>query len=187
MLSALELARRIEAGTLSPRAVVDLCAEAIAAHESEIGAFAALDLDGGAPARRTAAARRRCRCWAAGRHQGHLRHGRSARPRTARRSMPATGRRPTPRWSLLMRRAGGLVLGKTVTTEFASRSRPARAIRATRRTRPAGRRRARRRRWPPAWCRSRSAARPAARSSGLPPIAASPASSRRSGCCRPSA
>ena len=45
MLSALELARRIEAGAFSPRAVLELCAEAIAMHESEIGAFAALDLD----------------------------------------------------------------------------------------------------------------------------------------------
>ena len=54
MLSALDLARRIEAGELTPRAVVDLCAEAIAAREPEIGAFAALDIDGarGAPPRR---------------------------------------------------------------------------------------------------------------------------------------
>ena len=41
MLSALGLARRIEAGELNPAAVVDLCAEAIAAREAEIGAFAA--------------------------------------------------------------------------------------------------------------------------------------------------
>ena len=45
MLYALDLARRIEAGTLSPRDVVDLCAEAIATREAEIGAFAALDIE----------------------------------------------------------------------------------------------------------------------------------------------
>ena len=35
MLSALDLARRIEAGELTPAAVVDLCAQAIAAHETK--------------------------------------------------------------------------------------------------------------------------------------------------------
>ena len=44
MLSALDLARRIEAGEITPRGVVDLCAEAIAAREKEVGAFVALDL-----------------------------------------------------------------------------------------------------------------------------------------------
>src|ERR1700744_2705762 len=44
MLSALDLARRIEAGTLTPRAVVDMCAEAIAAREKEVHAFVVLDL-----------------------------------------------------------------------------------------------------------------------------------------------
>jgi hypothetical protein len=39
MLSALDLVRRIDAGELTPRAVVDLCAEAIATREGEIGAF----------------------------------------------------------------------------------------------------------------------------------------------------
>src|ERR1700746_3296306 len=46
MLSALELVRRIETGELTPRAVVELCAEAIAAREKDIGAFATLDLAG---------------------------------------------------------------------------------------------------------------------------------------------
>src|SRR6202163_3709895 len=44
MLSALDLARRIEAGELTPRAVVDMCAEAIAARDKEGGAFVVLDL-----------------------------------------------------------------------------------------------------------------------------------------------
>ena len=38
MLSSLDLARRIEAGVSAAAAVVDLCAEAIAGRESEIGA-----------------------------------------------------------------------------------------------------------------------------------------------------
>ena len=60
MLSALELARRIEAGELTPRAVVDLCAQAIAAKETEIGAFTALDIDARAAHGRRA--RSDCRC-----------------------------------------------------------------------------------------------------------------------------
>src|ERR1700723_2259119 len=44
MLSALDLAHRIEAGELTPRAVVDMCAEAIAARDKEVGAFVVLDL-----------------------------------------------------------------------------------------------------------------------------------------------
>ena len=45
MLSALDLARRIEAGELRPRAVLDLCAQAIAEREGEIGAFATLGIE----------------------------------------------------------------------------------------------------------------------------------------------
>jgi Asp-tRNA(Asn)/Glu-tRNA(Gln) amidotransferase A subunit family amidase len=43
-LHALGLARRIEAGELTPAAVLKDCEQAIAAREAEIGAFAALDL-----------------------------------------------------------------------------------------------------------------------------------------------
>jgi Asp-tRNA(Asn)/Glu-tRNA(Gln) amidotransferase A subunit family amidase len=53
MLSALDLARRIEARELTPLQVVDRCAEAIAAREGEIGAFVTLALEG---ARRAAQA-----------------------------------------------------------------------------------------------------------------------------------
>ena len=119
MLSALDLARRIEAGELTPRAAVELCAEAIAARESEIGAFVALDLDA---ARRAA-------------DDPHL-------AATPLRGLPVafkdifdTADLPTQYGSpiyagyrpradatavALTRRAGGIVLGKTVTTEFAS-------------------------------------------------------------------
>ena len=46
MLSALALARAIENGELTPAQVVDRCAEAIAKREADVGAFAALDIDG---------------------------------------------------------------------------------------------------------------------------------------------
>src|SRR3954451_15303916 len=46
MLSALDLARRVEAGDITPEGVVDLCAAAIAAREDEVGAFTYLDIDG---------------------------------------------------------------------------------------------------------------------------------------------
>ena len=62
MLSALDLARRIEAGELTPRAVVDLCAAGDRRARAEIGAFVALDIEA---ARRRAdepTARTRCRC-----------------------------------------------------------------------------------------------------------------------------
>src|SRR5271165_4627772 len=48
MLAALDLARRIEAGELTSRAVVELCAKAIAADEAKIGAFVALDVEAAA-------------------------------------------------------------------------------------------------------------------------------------------
>src|ERR1700685_460923 len=45
MLSVLDLVRRLDAGEIKPRAVVELCAEAIATREPEIRAFVALDID----------------------------------------------------------------------------------------------------------------------------------------------
>jgi Asp-tRNA(Asn)/Glu-tRNA(Gln) amidotransferase A subunit family amidase len=118
MLSALDLARRIESGELTPAAAIDLCAKAIAAREPEIQAFAALDV---ASARRQAEAA-----------------GLANRPL---RGLPVgvkdifdtidfptefgtpiyAGNRPRGDAALvaLIRRAGGIVLGKTVTTELA--------------------------------------------------------------------
>ena len=46
MLSAIDLARRLEAGELAPAQALELCAEAIAKREGEVGAFVTLDLDG---------------------------------------------------------------------------------------------------------------------------------------------
>jgi Asp-tRNA(Asn)/Glu-tRNA(Gln) amidotransferase A subunit family amidase len=119
MLSALDLARRIEAGDLKPRDAVELCAEAIAAREKDVGAFVALDLDA---ARRAANA-----------------PGLAALPLhgvpVAFKDIFATADLPTQYGSpiyagyrppadatavALTRRAGGVVIGKTVTTQFAS-------------------------------------------------------------------
>jgi Asp-tRNA(Asn)/Glu-tRNA(Gln) amidotransferase A subunit family amidase len=119
MLSALDLARRIEAGELTPRAVVDLCAEAIAARDKEVGAFVVLDL----VAARQAAENPKL-------------------PSTPLRGLPVgfkdifdTADFPTQYGSpiyagfqpradaaavALTRRGGGIVIGKTATTEFAT-------------------------------------------------------------------
>jgi Asp-tRNA(Asn)/Glu-tRNA(Gln) amidotransferase A subunit family amidase len=119
MLSALDLARRIEAGELTPRAVIEQCAEAIAARDNDIQAFVSLDLD----AVRNAA------------DDASL----AARPL---RGLPIavkdifdTADLPTQYGSpiyagyrpradatavVLTRRAGGIPFGKTATTEFAA-------------------------------------------------------------------
>jgi Asp-tRNA(Asn)/Glu-tRNA(Gln) amidotransferase A subunit family amidase len=117
MLSALDLARRIEAGELTPRMVIDRCAEAIAAGEAEIGAFTALDIAG---ARQAADA-------LSGLPLRGLPVGMkdifdtSVFP-TEYGSPIYAGHRPKADAAMVMavHRAGGVVLGKTVTTEFAS-------------------------------------------------------------------
>jgi Asp-tRNA(Asn)/Glu-tRNA(Gln) amidotransferase A subunit family amidase len=120
MLSALDLARRIESGALDPAAVVDLCAATIAAREDAIGAFVALDIG---------AARRRA-----------VEHG-AALAVAPLRGLPVgfkdifdTADFPTEYGSPIYRgsrpvadaavvamtyRAGGIVLGKTASTELA--------------------------------------------------------------------
>src|SRR6202167_6427702 len=116
MLSVLDLVRRLDAGEIKLHAVVELCAEAIAAREPEIHAFVALDIDA----------------------------ARKVAERPGPRSLPLRGlpvgikdiydtvdlptqygspiyARYRPRADAaavtLARRAGGVVLGKTVTTE----------------------------------------------------------------------
>ena len=118
MLQALDLARRIEAGQLGPADVIDLCAKAIDAREKDVCAFAALDV-----------ARAKSKA-----QTGDL----AARPL---RGLPVgvkdifdtvdfptecgtpiyRGNQPRADAALvaLIRRAGGIVLGKTVTTELA--------------------------------------------------------------------
>src|SRR5579864_9239293 len=119
MLSALDLARRIEAGELTPRAVVEICAEAIAAYEPQIGAFAVLDLDA---ARRTAEDSRLAATPLRGLPVGVKDIFDTADLPTQYGSRIYAGHRPRADAAVvaMVRRAGGLVLGKTVTTEFAS-------------------------------------------------------------------
>jgi Asp-tRNA(Asn)/Glu-tRNA(Gln) amidotransferase A subunit family amidase len=118
-VSAIDLARAIEAGTMTPGAVVDLCAQAIARHEAQIGAFAVLDI---AAARRAAGATQLRGTPLRGLPIGIKDIFDTADFPTQYGSPIYAGHQPKADAALvsLVRRAGGLVLGKTVTTEFAS-------------------------------------------------------------------
>jgi Asp-tRNA(Asn)/Glu-tRNA(Gln) amidotransferase A subunit family amidase len=119
MLSALELARRIEAGALTPADVIELCAKAIAEREPEIGAFTVLDLDG---ARRAAMAAGLAQQPLRGLPVGMKDIFDTADFPTEYGSPIYAGHRPKSDAAMVMlvRRAGGIVIGKTVTTELAS-------------------------------------------------------------------
>jgi Asp-tRNA(Asn)/Glu-tRNA(Gln) amidotransferase A subunit family amidase len=119
MLSALDLVRRVEAGEITPRAVVDICAEAIAAGEPQIDAFAALDL---AAARQAAEAPDLAATPLRGLPVGIKDIFDTADLPTRYGSRFYAGHRPRADAAAvaMVRRAGGLILGKTVTTEFAS-------------------------------------------------------------------
>jgi Asp-tRNA(Asn)/Glu-tRNA(Gln) amidotransferase A subunit family amidase len=119
MLSALTLAKQIEAGELTPRAVVERAAAAIAARESEIGAFVALDLE---VARRSADAPGLAAMPLRGLPVAFKDIFDTADLPTQYGSPIYAGHRPRADASAvaLTRRAGGIVLGKTVTTELAS-------------------------------------------------------------------
>jgi Asp-tRNA(Asn)/Glu-tRNA(Gln) amidotransferase A subunit family amidase len=116
MLSALELVRQIETGALTPRAVIDRCADAIAKRDGEIGAFVALDIE---------AARERADQLATlplrGLPIGVKDIYDTADLPTQYGSAIYAGHRPKADAAMvaLIRRAGGVVIGKTVTTEFA--------------------------------------------------------------------
>jgi Asp-tRNA(Asn)/Glu-tRNA(Gln) amidotransferase A subunit family amidase len=119
MLSALDLVRRIEAGELTPRAVIDGCAEAIEAREKEVGAFVTLDLDA---ARRAAADPRLASTPLRGLPVAFKDIYDTADFSTQYGSPIYAGYRPRADATgvALARRAGAIVIGKTVTTEFAS-------------------------------------------------------------------
>jgi Asp-tRNA(Asn)/Glu-tRNA(Gln) amidotransferase A subunit family amidase len=119
MLSALDLARRIEAGELKPRAVVELCAAAIAAREQEVGAFVAFDLD---TARRVADEPRLASLPLRGLPVAFKDIFATADLPTQYGSPIYSGYRPRADATavVLSRRAGGVMIGKTVTTQFAS-------------------------------------------------------------------
>ncbi len=120
MLSALDLARRIAAGELTPARVLDLCAQTIAAREPQIGAFAALDL---ATARRAAETPGLAQQPLAGLPVGIKDIYDTADLPTGYGSPIYAGHQPRSDAAMVMlvRRAGGLIAGKTVTAPFASR------------------------------------------------------------------
>jgi len=118
MLKALDLARQIEAGELTPAAVIERCAEAISAREPAIGAFVILDLDG---ARKAAADPGLAGKPLRGLPVGVKDIFDTVDLPTEYGSPIYAGNRPATDAAVVsqIRRAGGLMLGKTVTTEFA--------------------------------------------------------------------
>jgi Asp-tRNA(Asn)/Glu-tRNA(Gln) amidotransferase A subunit family amidase len=118
MLSALGLARRLESGELTPATVIDLCADAIARRESEIGAFATLDLEG---ARKAAQAPNLGSKPLLGMPVALKDIFDTADIPTEYGSKIYAGYQPKMDASLvtMIRRSGGTLIGKTVTTEFA--------------------------------------------------------------------
>jgi Asp-tRNA(Asn)/Glu-tRNA(Gln) amidotransferase A subunit family amidase len=119
MLSALDLARRIEAGELTPRVVVDMCAEAIATREKDVRAFVALDL---VAARRAADNPKLAALPLRGLPVGVKDIFDTVDLPTAYGSPIYEGFQPRADAAAvaLARRAGGIVIGKTATTEFAT-------------------------------------------------------------------
>ena len=119
MLSALDLAARLEAGKLTPRAVVEMCAEAIAAREKDVGAFVTLDL---AAARRAADDPRLSSLPLYGLPVGFKDIFDTADLPTQYGSPVYANNRPAADATavVMTREAGGIVIGKTVTTQFAS-------------------------------------------------------------------
>ena len=118
MLSALDLARRIEAGELTSSKVIEICAEAIAKREAEVGAFVSLDIEA---ARRTAARGDLDKLPLRGLPLGIKDVFDTADLPTQYASPIYAGHRPQADAAVvtLARRAGGIILGKTVTAEFA--------------------------------------------------------------------
>jgi Asp-tRNA(Asn)/Glu-tRNA(Gln) amidotransferase A subunit family amidase len=119
MLAALDLVRRIEAGELTPHAVIDMCAEAIAAREKDIGAFVVLDLAG---ARRAADNPKLTATPLRGLPVGFKDVFDTADFPTQYGSPIYAGFQPRADAAAvaLTLRAGGIVIGKTATTEFAT-------------------------------------------------------------------
>ena len=119
MLSALALARGVEAGELTPRKLVETCAEAIADREKDIGAFATLDLAG---ARRAAEGSQLASLPLRGLPVAFKDIFDTADLPTQYGSPVYAGHRPAADASavVMTRQPGGILIGKTVTTQFAS-------------------------------------------------------------------
>jgi Asp-tRNA(Asn)/Glu-tRNA(Gln) amidotransferase A subunit family amidase len=120
LLSALDLARRVEAGEITPEGVVDLCAAAISAREDEVGAFTHLAIDEARALARRDAERLRAlplRGLPVGLKDIYDTHDMPTEYGSAayKGHRPAADAAPVT----MLRRAGAIMLGKTVTTEFA--------------------------------------------------------------------
>jgi Asp-tRNA(Asn)/Glu-tRNA(Gln) amidotransferase A subunit family amidase len=120
LLSALDLARRIEANEITPEGVMDLCAAAIAAREDEVGAFTHLAIDSARALARKDADRLRAlplRGLPVGLKDIYDTHDMPTEYGSAayKGHRPASDAAPVS----MLRRAGGVIIGKTVTTEFA--------------------------------------------------------------------
>jgi Asp-tRNA(Asn)/Glu-tRNA(Gln) amidotransferase A subunit family amidase len=120
MLSALALAKRIDAGELTPATVMDLCAQAIDRQEKAIGAFAALDIERAKTFARDAGDKL-ATLPLRGLPVGFKDIFDTADFPTAYGSAIYAGHRPRTDAALvaMTRRAGGIILGKTVSTEMA--------------------------------------------------------------------
>jgi Asp-tRNA(Asn)/Glu-tRNA(Gln) amidotransferase A subunit family amidase len=123
MLSALALARQIDDGTTTPAKVIDRCMEAIAAQDKELSAFVCLDAE---LARKDAQAQVHGPTLLRGLPIGVKDIFDTVDFPTEYGSKLYAGHRPAcdcPAVSML-KRAGGVILGKTVTTEFANMDPP---------------------------------------------------------------
>ena len=175
-LGALDAARK-QRRELTAVQLVRACFARIEQRENTIHAWTALQKQAalGMPSSSTGPAARSA-AWPAHRRERPVRHRRPAHAlRLAHLRTPSS--RPGCRRGGVVPSAGAVVVGKTVTTEFATYTAGPRATRATRPIRPAVRPAARPRRWPTTWCLSRWARRPPAPSSVRPRTAASSASS----------
>ena len=120
LLSALDLARRIEAEEITPEGVIELCAAAIAARDDEVGAFTYLDIDGArAKARKDADTLRALPLRGLPVALKDIYD--TADMPTEYGSAAYKGHRPAADASsvTMLKRAGAVVIGKAVTTEFA--------------------------------------------------------------------
>jgi hypothetical protein len=167
-LSATDAARAIRDGAISSEQLVRACWREIDEADGEVQAWAHLDAE-----HALAGARADDRDPQEGQRLGPL-HGVPSASRTsstrghADRGWHAAARGPhaagtTPPWSRCCARPARSSWARRSPPNAPTSRRARRAIRTTRATRRAVRRAARRRRLPPAWCRSRSAARPTAR------------------------
>src|SRR3954451_17324058 len=120
LLSALDLARRVEAGEFSPEGMIDLCATAIQARENDVGAFTHLDIEGARAHARGNAEKLRASPLR-GLTVGLKDIYDTADMPTEYGSKAYKDHQPAAHDSTgsMLRLAGGVILGKTVTTEFA--------------------------------------------------------------------